>query len=82
MALLNKDEHKELLKQNVVTIESLDSVNQISYDLDRREMKIEFPTFSKVIISAVEFIIFVALSGFICWGLAYLVTEVVARLVH
>lgn len=44
-------------------------------------MKIEWPGFSRSVISCFEFILFAVISGFCCWGLSYIVTMLVSKFV-
>lgn len=42
---------------------------------DRRTMKISFPSFKRVLVLSLEFILWTTITGFCCWGVAWLVTE-------
>lgn len=79
MAILNKNAEKQTVdvsQINVVQAGAPDASESVS--LDKREMKISFPSFGRVIISALEFAAFAVIAGACCWGLAWVMTTVVS----
>lgn len=77
MAVLNRNSEKKIT--DVSRVQAVKSAGAaVSADLKKREMKISFPSFGRVIVSALEFAAFAVVAGVGCWGLAYAVTELVA----
>ena len=77
MAILNRNSEKNTTDvSRAQTVKSAGAV--ASADLNKREMKISFPSFGRVIVSALEFAVFAVVAGVGCWGLAYAATELVA----
>jgi hypothetical protein len=77
MAVLNRNSEKKTT--DVSRAQAVKSVGVLaSADLNKREMKISFPSFGRVIVSALEFAAFAVVAGVGCWGLAYAATELVA----
>ena len=76
MAVLNRNSEKKIT--DVSGAQAVKSVGVLtSADLKRREMKISFPSFRRVVVSALEFAAFAVVAGVGCWGLAYAATELV-----
>lgn len=79
MAILNKNAEKQTVdvsQINAVQAGAPDAPESVS--LDKREMKISFPSFGRVIVSALEFAAFAVIAGVCCWGLAWAVTTAVS----
>ncbi len=77
MAILNRNSEKKTA--DVSRVQAVKSAGAVaSADLNKREMKISFPSFGRVIVSALEFAAFAVVAGVGCWGLAYAATELVA----
>jgi hypothetical protein len=75
MAVLNRNsENKTTDVSRAQVVKSAGAVTSV----DKREMKISFPSFGRVIVSALEFAAFAVVAGVGCWGLAYAATELVA----
>lgn len=76
MAILNRNSEKKTT--DVSGAQVVKSAGVVaSVDLKKREMKISFPTFRRVVVSALEFAAFAVVAGVGCWGLAYAATELV-----
>lgn len=77
MAILNRNSEKKIADVSRAQAVKSADVSTASADLKKREMKISFPSFRRVIVSALEFAAFAVVAGVGCWGLAYAVTELV-----
>lgn len=76
MAILNRNSEKKTA--DVSRAQAVKSAGAVaSADLKKREMKISFPSFRRVVVSALEFAAFAVVAGVGCWGLAYAATELV-----
>lgn len=79
MAILNKNAEKKTVDVNQTQVMQAGVTGaSASVSLDEREMKISFPSFGRVIVSALEFAAFAVIAGACCWGLAWVVTQFVA----
>ena len=77
MAILNKNEHKETIdieKSQVIKAEK----NKAELSFDKRDMKIAWPSFGRVIVSTFEFMAFSAISGACFFDIAWAVTRFVS----
>lgn len=77
MAILNRNSEKKTTDVSRAQVVELAGA-AASADLKKREMKISFPSFGRVVVSALEFAAFAVVAGVGCWGLAYAATELVA----
>lgn len=79
MAILNKNAEKKTVDVSQTQVMQAGALSaSAALSLDTREMKISFPSFGRAIVSALEFAAFAVIAGACCWGLAWVVTQVVA----
>lgn len=71
MAIFNKSSIENRLDINNVT----DMVT-----VEKETMSIVWPDAKTVVVTALEFILFTITTGFCCWGISYITTQVVSKI--
>lgn len=71
MAIFNKSSIENRLDINNVT----DMVT-----VEKETMSIVWPDAKTVVATALEFILFTITTGFCCWGISYIITQIVSKI--
>ncbi len=71
MAIFNKSSIENRLDINNVT----DMVT-----VEKETMSIVWPDAKTVVVTALEFILFTITTGFCCWGISYIATQIVSKI--
>lgn len=71
MAIFNKSSIENRLDINNVT----DMVT-----VEKETMSIVWPDVKTVVVTALEFILFTITTGFCCWGISYITTQIVSKI--
>lgn len=71
MAIFNKSSIENRLDINNVT----DMVT-----VEKETMSIVWPDAKTVVVTALEFILFTITTGFCCWGISYITTQIVSKI--
>lgn len=86
MAVLQKGNRDAVIEQR--SIDAIkNAVNKFNAKgeekaLKKREMKITYEGFCRVLVSSLEFIAFALVAGVCCWGLAYGISQGLSVFIH